>query len=170
MLPGPSSSLSSSPPLLCVGSVDTQAVRTSPCATADPSPLYRVNPPSHGGRLLPSSPSKTLAASHWLRLGHFPIPEPITVARRIQCSDWPDLSHTLPREPVGGAKPPEFYQGAVLAGGKMDHVGARRPDGRCDPAGYTLCSSHPAAVVLTFSSGAPLFHVNVCPDFTFSIG
>lgn len=30
--------------------------------------------------------------------GSFPIPEPVTVTREIQCSDWLDLSHLPPLE------------------------------------------------------------------------
>lgn len=55
------------------------------------------------GGSFPAAPAKVLAASHWLWMGHCPIPEPITVTREIQCSDWPDLNHVPLLEPMGGA-------------------------------------------------------------------
>lgn len=74
-------------------------------------------------------------------------------------------------EPVGGARPPELYQGAVLEGGKMI-MGRWGPEGRmaAEILPDTPSAHHtPADVILTLSRGAPLFHVNVFTDFMFSI-
>ena len=51
-------------------------------------------------------------------LGHVLIPEPITVARGKQCSDWPDLSHVSVEEPVVRlAYPNHWEEWALLPGG-----------------------------------------------------
>ena len=53
------------------------------------------------------------------------IPEPINVSREIQCSDWPDLSHTPSLESVGGANLPELHQSAVLQKEKVRSGGRK---------------------------------------------
>lgn len=51
----------------------------------------------------------------------FPITEPITVGREIQCSDWPDLSHMPPQweEPVSRA-PSECNPGGKVGSGRQE--------------------------------------------------
>ena len=63
-----------------------------------PGSLLRLSNPRWGmrGRGCSSASLHTVAAnivmnSHWTNLDHVPTCEPITVAREMGCSDWPEL-------------------------------------------------------------------------------
>lgn len=58
--------------------------------------LHLLHIRDHAHTLVPPSTESPRIQPHWFGLGHVLIPEPITVARGMQDSDWPGLEFCPP--------------------------------------------------------------------------